>query len=117
MLRFVPFVKHGEMKQKPVAVRTPGGELQWDMVVAQDEETYPWLAWEMTVGANDTIVIGGVSTLRTPWDSGTFAQTGGAEPVQRLLVVRASRVLADPAAGDSAERAEVPLAIQAGLAE
>jgi hypothetical protein len=116
-LRFIPFVKHGPMKQKPVAVRTPGGELQWDLVVAQDEETYPWLAWEMTVDANDTVVIGSRPDAADTLGQRSFAQTEIAAPMKRVLVLRASRVLADPAAAATSQGRGVPLAIQAGLPE
>jgi hypothetical protein len=114
-LRFSPFVKHGDTKQKPVAVRTSSGELQWDMLVGQDEEVYSWLAWEMTVGANDTVVIGTRPDAGDTLGRRTFVQTEAAAPMQRLLVVRVSRVLADPAAAAAAQPAAVPLAIQAGL--
>jgi hypothetical protein len=44
-------------------------------------------------------------------------QSETAAPVQRLLVLRVGRVLGDPRAKVDAEGDDVPLAIQAGLAE
>jgi len=116
-LHFTPFIKHGDLKQKPVAVRTAGGELQWSLQFGQDEECYPGLAWEMTVGANDTVVIGTRPDAANTLGLRTFMQSETAAPVQRLLVLRVGRVLGDPRAKVDAEGDDVPLAIQAGLAE
>ena len=116
-LRFTPFIKHGELKQKPVAVRTPGGELQWELQIGQDEETYDWLAWEVTVDANDTVVVGTRPDAADTLGQRCFTQTETTVPVQRLLVLRVGRLLTDPAAKAESARGGLALAIQAGLAE
>ncbi len=116
-LQFTPFIKHGEMKHKPIAVHTPGGELQWDLQVAQDEETYEWLAWELTLDADDTVVIGTGPDTADTLGRCCFVQPGTPIPMQRLLVLRAGRLLADPAEKKAAEGDGLPLAIQAGLSE
>ncbi len=116
-LRFTPFIKHGELKQKPVAVRTPGGELQWELQVAQEEEIYDWLAWEVSVDANDTVVIGTRADAPDTLGQRCFTQTETTAPVQRLLVLRVGRLLSDPAVKAESAHGGVALAIQAGLTE
>jgi hypothetical protein len=114
-LRITPFIKHGDLKQKPIPVRTAEGERRWDMQVAQDEETYSWLAWELTVDVNDTVVIGCCPDAATTLGERTFIETEATKSVQRLVVLRVSRLLADPTAKMESSPEGVPLAIQAGL--
>ena len=116
-LRCTPFIKHGEVKQKPVAVRSESGELRWELQVSQDEETFSWLAWETTVDANDTIVIGTRSDAADTLGQRCFLQTEPTPSVQRLLVLRVGRVQSESGATIRGHGDSIPLAIQASLPE
>src|SRR6266851_2296474 len=46
-LHFTPRIKHGEIKQKLLAVRNPSGVLEWGQRWEQDEEEHQALAWDV----------------------------------------------------------------------
>jgi hypothetical protein len=79
----------------------------------QPDEAYPWLSWELTVAANEYVVVG--TRLDRPGTLGhcCFLHGEGRPPVQRLLVLRTARAPGRPALDESLSRSP-PLALQAG---
>jgi hypothetical protein len=109
-LRFTPHVKHGSASIVPRAERDPGGALRWGMEARQPEESYAWLAWELTVAPDEYVIVGarldGPDTLAHR----CFLPAAGEGPRrQRLLVLRCARA----PAGEKSYGRSAPLAVQA----
>lgn len=88
-LTFTPQVKHSSRSVMPWR---PKADLSGWMRQGQEAvESYPALAWEMTLAPGQYALVGG------RWDQPgslghiTFVRTGEAAPVQRLLVIRTAR--------------------------
>ena len=114
-LRFTPVVKHGAAKREPRVVRDASGEYRWDMEEQQSTESYASLSWEVTVAAEEYVVLGTrLDRDDTPGQC-FFLDTESATPTQRLLVIRSGHTLPEqsPAEGGSRGGA-APLALQAG---
>jgi hypothetical protein len=117
-LHFVPQVEHGRPGVAFAALREPGGPLRWERQEEQPRESYPRQGWEVVAAPHEYVAVG------TSWErgAGTLGQAcllalGEGRPVQRLLVLRTTRSLAEPApaAGPDMGRSP-PLALRAGLA-
>ncbi len=112
-LRFTPVVRHGNSRREPKAVRDPSGEHRWDLEVQQPSETYAAVSWEVSVKADEYVVVGtrldGAETLGRSF----FLDGGRSPPVQRLLVVRAGQALPGAAPSDALTGRAPPLALQA----
>jgi hypothetical protein len=106
-LHFLPRIKHGDVKQTACPVRAPSGVLEWGQRWDQEEEEYPAVSWDMTVGPGELVVIG----TRPAWEETLghrfFINTDGAKPIQRLLVLRLARA-APSVAPDSATSSKAP---------
>lgn len=118
-LQFTPQVRYGEAIVQP----TPNAERTGFMLHEQrPAERYATLAWEVTLGPNEFLVVGGRADRPTTLGHVSFHRPEEATPVQRLLVISARRPL-NAAPGDAAnERLEQslmskspPLALQAAL--
>jgi hypothetical protein len=113
-LQFTPHVKHGAPAVAFAARQEPSGALSWARQHEQPEECYDRLGWEVTVAANEYVVVG------TRLDrGGTLGQACFLPPpdetrVQRLLVIRTGRSLAE-APPDAPIGRSPPLALRAGL--
>ena len=89
----------------------------------QPKETYAELSWEVTVGANEFILIGGRADKPGTLGHASFLRPDESIPIQRLLVLRACRsaegLPADAASETPAEFSLMskspPLAVQAAL--
>lgn len=89
-LRFVPQVKYG---QTQLQTWKPNSERSgWSMQMEQPTENYPHLAWEVTVAPNDYLVIGVRYDRPETLGYQAFVRREEAPPVQRLLVIRCSRL-------------------------
>jgi hypothetical protein len=112
-LRFTPVVKHGETSLLPCPVAHPDGLLSWELQTEQPGESYPWLAWELSVAPTEYVIVG--TMLEWPGTLGQrcFLETEGPSPVQRLLVLRAGRSPSE-AWGEELQGRAPPLALQAG---
>lgn len=115
-LRFTPLIKHGEPEMRPRPVRDPSGMLRWDLKIDQRTEPIDWLSWEITVAANDYILVAPLLETTDSLGRSCFLdvpQGKGARATQRLLILRAIHARDEVALPD--ERKEMPVAIQAGL--
>ncbi len=113
-LQFTPHVKHGAPAVAFAACQDPSGALRWARQHEQPDECYRRLAWEMTISPNEFIVIG--TRLDRP---ATLGQAFFLPPpddirVQRLLVLRTGRSLAEAPSNIEIGRSP-PLALRAGL--
>jgi hypothetical protein len=114
-LQITPHVKHGAPAVAFAARQDPSGALRWSRQQEQPEECYNRLAWDMTISPNEFVVIG--TRLDRP---DTLGQAFFLPPpddirVQRLLVLRTGRSLAETASELEMGRSP-PLALRAGLA-
>jgi hypothetical protein len=115
-LQFMPKVKQGSPALRIAARQDPSGALRWDRREEQPEECFTRLAWDVTVAPNEFVVVG--THLNRPDTLGqTFFMALEEEPrLQRLLVVRTSRSLAEQAPAETPTGFAPPLALRAGLA-
>ncbi len=117
-LRFTPRVVYGE-PMRTVAVLPD--RTDFEVKVEKPHHRFPGLSWEVTLAANDYLIIGGCYDQPQSLGGQAFVQEEGPTPVQRLLVVRTARSLHDqeadtPTLEDLARRsASPPLALQATL--
>jgi hypothetical protein len=111
-LKFTPELRHGEPALMPRAAAEPGGAYSWVLQEQQPKETYPHLSWEVTLSANEYVVIGG--RLDRPGTLGhqCLVRPGEARPVQRVLILRTAFTPSDGEPEDEAEGVP-PLAVQA----
>lgn len=87
-LRFVPQVFHGETSLLP----RPAGDLSgWILKEERAVERYAQFAWEVTLGGNEFLIVGG--RYEKPYTLGheCFLRRDEQNPVQRLLVIRTHR--------------------------
>jgi hypothetical protein len=117
-LRFVPEVQHGET----ALLRKPAPDLSgWMLKEERPTERYPALSWEVTLASNEYIVIGGRMERPHTFGHECFIRPDEAQQVQRLLVIRTSRVAeGDPAVSAALQETNgywtPPLACQAAWA-
>jgi hypothetical protein len=114
-LHFTPKIKHGTAALRIAARQDPSGALRWDRQEEQPEESYPRLAWDVTVAPNEFVVVG--THLNRPDTLGqAFFLALEEEPrLQRLLVVRTSRSLAEAPPPEAPIGFAPPLALRASL--
>jgi hypothetical protein len=115
-LQLTPHVQHGTRAVTFAARRDPSGALRWDRQEEPPDESYPQAGWELTVVPNEYVLVG--TNLQRPGTLGQACFLGGAEdgpPVQRLLVVRANRTLAELVPTDVPLGPSPPLALRASL--
>jgi hypothetical protein len=117
-LEFTPQVHHGDKKLVPRAAEDGSG------FVLQEEwptDTYASLAWDVTLTANQCLVVGARSDRPETLGYRCFLRRDESVPVQRLLVIHSCRLKpaasADVLAGSGDEEAgssrTPPLALQA----
>ena len=119
-LQFTPQVQHGEAKLIPW--QTNPDRSRWELAQQQPTDSFPALSWEVAVAPNEWVVVG--ARFDKPQSLGHRCFLRGEErpPVQRLLVLRTSRLLPGAAAepfadfddGDARPSKNPPLALQAG---
>jgi hypothetical protein len=117
-LRFTPKVEHGDMVPHYSPAPDQAG---WVMEIKRQSYSYSDLSWEVTVSANDYLVIG--ACIDQPGTLGhlSFVDPPGTAPVQRLMVLRTCRSgggidaeIAEPErTGLTDEGRSPPLALQA----
>lgn len=116
VLAFVPQVQHGAPK-----LLTHDEHGDFVLQGRRPAEPYPGLNFEVTLGAQDYVVIGTWAEKKSTLGQCCFVTADGPKPSQRLLVIRAARQLApatpDAAASEGATTtaAKPPLAYQAAL--
>jgi hypothetical protein len=115
MLHLTPVIRHGTSRVEPRAVRDASGEHRWDMKAEQSTETYEALSWDLAVNPDEYAVIGTRIERADTLGQRFFLDPEAATPIQRLLVIRCGRVLADASMDlQGKERVAPPLALQAG---
>jgi hypothetical protein len=115
-LRFTPVIKHGDPEMRPRPLREPSGVLRWDLRIDQPAEPVDWLSWEMTVAANDYILVAPLLESEDSLGRSCFLdlpreKVGRA--TQRLLILRA--IHARDEMTIPGEMKDLPVAVQAGL--
>jgi hypothetical protein len=117
-LHFTPEVQHGEAKL--ATRRSPDGA--FTLNAEQPVESYPALSWEVALAQNEYVVVGAQFNRSGTIGHQFFIRPDEAVPVQRLLVIRTSRLQPGveqqlPAEGEEKDLSlsqSPPLALQAG---
>jgi hypothetical protein len=113
-LQFTPHIKHGTRAVAFVADQEPSGVQRWARQEQQPEERYDRLSWEMVVSANEYVVIGTRLDIPCTLGQACFLPMPEETRLQRLLVVRTGRSMADAPSEGQVGRSP-PLALRAGL--
>ncbi len=113
-LRFAPEVRNGASVLKPQPQQDPSGTKSWILVADQPTESYPWLAWDLTVKPNEFVVVGTLLDHADTLGYRFFLHTESSAPVQRLLVIRVSRAARTEAPDVRFDDHAPPLALQVG---
>jgi hypothetical protein len=87
-LHVTPVVKHGESQQ---FFRAAADGTGWVLGNERPTEDYAPLGWEVTLGPNDFLVVGGCPNRPESLGCQAFVRRDEAVPVQRLLVLRTAR--------------------------
>jgi hypothetical protein len=117
-LQFTPQIRHGDKMLAPRPAADGSG------FVLQEEwptESYPWLVWDVTLAANQYVVVGARPERPETLGYQCFVRRQESAPVQRLLVIRTwrttatspSEILADSTDEESLASRVPPLAQQA----
>jgi hypothetical protein len=117
-LRITPEVQHGRATELP---RPDHDRAAWILQKDQPTESYPTLGWELTLGRNDWLLVGGRFDRPDSLGHRCFIHVDDSVSSQHLLVIRAARPRVASANGTSStiadENAVViptpPLAMQA----
>lgn len=89
-LRFVPVVHHGATNLVPKPAPDRSG---WLLVQERPTERYEDMAWEVTLAANEYLVVGGNFDRPETLGHQCFLRRDEPTPVQRLLVIRTGQTL------------------------
>jgi hypothetical protein len=113
-LRFLPHVGQGNAGGlRGISAQT----INWLAKQQQPEERYEQLGWDVSLLPNEYIVVGGRYDRPNTIGQVCFIRTEEVNPIQRLLVIRATRVQPESpfASADQVERFQQspPLALQA----
>jgi hypothetical protein len=113
-LRFTPHVRHGQPALTMHPVQDPAGPLRWEWESQQPEEAYPGLGWEVSVAANEYVVVGTWLERVDSLGQRCFLARAGAAlvPIQRLLVIRTARASDGAPVAEALSRSP-PLALRA----
>lgn len=118
ILTFTPKVEHGA---PALPFQAAPERSAWELQTGKAAQKYPELSWEVTLGPNQYVFVGGRLDRAKTLGQSAFTQADGAGAVQRLLVIRNCRsVTAAQAQATSVEdlvRADrtTPLAVQATM--
>ncbi len=114
-LKFTPRVQHGVPTVVFAPQKDPGGTLRWERIEKQPEESFERLAWEVTVSANEFVIVG--TRLDRPETLGQtcFLPVADGPRVQRLLVLRSARFAVDQTQSLLQPGPTAPLALRASL--
>lgn len=115
-LQFTPQVRHGETALVPRPAQDRSGTYSWMLQEQRPTETYSAMGWEVTLAANEFLVVGGRFDRPQSLGHCFFVRADEPSPVQRLLVVRVARLRPGIAAEDEELLHQAPaLAAQAAL--
>lgn len=117
-LRFTPKVEHGEQAFPFQAVPERS---RWELNIGKAAKSYPDLSWEVTLGVNQYLVIGGRPERERSIGQSAFMQYDESAASQRLLVIRNCRSVTTREAHETSVDELIrrdrtpPLAIQASV--
>jgi hypothetical protein len=113
VLRFEPRVRHGDQQLSP---RPAADRSDWTLTAGRPEEKYPRLAWEVSLAANEYVLIGGLPDRPHTLGHGSFIRVEEDSASQDVLVIRATRPPGGPLTVTSqrppSPTEPVPLALQ-----
>jgi hypothetical protein len=117
-LRCTPEIPHGHVTVGP---QPDHDRTLWMLQKQQPTESYPALSWEVTLAANEYVIVGGRFDRPESLGHQCFIRTGEAVPQQRLLAIRTTRPAATTAGEPPSTSADegralgrsLPLALQA----
>jgi hypothetical protein len=114
-LQLTPKVQHG---QPTFPIRVANDYTEWVPDTDKPSKVFPELTWQVSLGADELLVIG--ANLDRPASLGyrSFVQDEGAAPMQRVLILRTRRALAgedgEPTLAELVRNVQAPpLALQA----
>jgi hypothetical protein len=87
-LKFTPKVEFGELMRIPYV---PPDRSDFAIKSEKRHHLFRSLSWEVTLGANEWLILGGNSDVPDALGYQAFAREDGVNPMQRLLVLRATR--------------------------
>jgi hypothetical protein len=88
VLHFEPRVRHGRSQLTPCPATDRS---DWTLLAGQPEEKYPRLAWQVSLTANEYVLIGGLPSRLQTLGYWSFIRATEETPSQELLVIRATR--------------------------
>ena len=99
-LAFKPEIQFGQPK---VAIRPSEEGAGWSFEQRPSTRTYGELSWDITVSPNEFILVGGWFKRENSYGKECFIRVDEPKPVQRLLVIRASRQVTEAGGIETAE--------------
>jgi hypothetical protein len=99
-LAFKPEIQFGQPK---VAIRPSEGGAGWAFEQRPSTRSYGELSWDVTVSSNEFILVGGCFKRENTFGKECFIRVDEPKPVQRLLVIRASRQVMEAVGFETAE--------------
>lgn len=115
-LQFTPTIRHGEasLLTRPAVDRS--GTYSWMLQEHRPTETFANLGWEVTLGPNEYLIVGGSLSRQQTLGHQVFIRRDEPTPVQRLLVLRAARMQPGLELDDGKPLSRTPpLAVQAAM--
>ena len=118
ILTFTPKVEHGE---PTLPFQADAERSAWELRIEKACRKHPELSWEVTLGPNQYLLVGGRPERDRTLGQAAFTHVEGLTGVQRLLVIRNCRAVTASEARDTSTaeliRADssMPLALQATL--
>jgi hypothetical protein len=109
-LHFTPQVKFGE-NQRDFRVAEDGSGMY--LQINRPAKTFEAVSWDVTVGPNQWVLIGGRSEAGGRLGQAFFVHADGAAPVQWLLAIRTNRAAAGSGEELTPQAQVSPLALQA----
>jgi hypothetical protein len=99
-LQLTPQVRHGEAALIPRPAVDRAGTYSWMIQEQRPTETYTDLGWEVSLAPNEYLVVGGRLDRPDTLGRQFFVRGDEPSPVQRLLVIRTTRLRPGIAAED-----------------
>jgi hypothetical protein len=110
-LKFTPLIRHGKARVQPHVEKDPDGPLRWAVEAREPIEEFPKLAWELTVGPEEYVLVGPRLDRPDSLGAAYFLTADPNRPMQKLLVLRAIQLTGQGV--DETLSQAPPLALQA----
>jgi hypothetical protein len=109
-LAFKPEIQFGPPK---VAIRPSEEGTGWMFEQRPSTRSYGELSWDIAIAPNEFILVGGWFKRESTYGKEGFIRIDEPRPVQRLLVIRASRQVTEAAGIETAEENVPPRTVAA----